>query len=281
MTFSFDDLEASNYGGQPVLLYEFLRSSGGTNYYWRYCSANVDFEYLGNTFVATAISDAGITQSGEAVATVFTVTMPITESFPQMFRTAGSVPSDQVWLTVFRAHFGNPDDGRVVWKGTVASMSQVDNIKVQLSCNVLTASFKRPGLRLAWSRTCPHVLYDSQCQKNREDLRISAVVSAIDGIDVQAAEFASQPDGWWSGGFIEWAVSDSGFIERRWIKNHVGDVIALSGSTFGMAVGDTINVFAGCDHLLTTCSVKHNNLTHNGGFSNMPGKSPFSGDPVF
>ena len=62
----------------------------------------------------------------------------------------------------------------------------------------------------------------------------------------------------------------------RWITAHVGDTLTLSYPFKGMAPGETVSVFPGCDGLESTCRNKFNNVLNFSGFTRLPSKNPFS-----
>lgn len=171
-------------------------------------------------------------------------------------------------------------DARVEWVGTVSGITQPDEIQVKVTCATLAASFRRSGLRLAWTRGCPHALYDSECRADPNAFKTVATVESITGDRIISADFAVLGDDYFNGGYVEWVLA-SGAIERRFIKFNVGNDIVILGTTIGLSVSDTVTAFAGCQHTRTDCNDKFNNMSNYGGFAHTPGKSPFSGDPVF
>jgi len=404
---TFDTIEVSNYLGTPILLYDFLRTSGGTDYHWRYCSSDKDVLYNSVVYKATAISDDGVKQDTEATNSELKITMPITDDFPQMFRGRGSTPSDSVLVTLRRLHVGtdpstapgvalwatgtnvstsdgsvvalgpgasmapgdsidspsaeftlafqtdqnvvltqhgtsgdtvlwatatdgsgadtfimqtdgnlvlyasgtpvwstatngNTDaslvlqndgnlvvysassesDARVFWVGNVIGLSQQDEVKAEITCSMLLASFKRGGLRLSYTRGCPHALYDSQCKMNPLDFQVSDLLVSFTGNSLTMTDLSAYPNGHFNGGYLEWTMS-SGLVERRGIRTHADNVLTISGSTIGMEAGMTIYMYPGCRRTRAVCNDKFSNILNYGGFADMPGKSPFSGDPVF
>lgn len=286
----FTNSELSGYAGRPLQLYEFLRTSGGINYYWRYNTSDRDMTYGVNLFRAVPISDSGMNFNTEAAATDIEVKMPISEDFCDMFRLSGTTPSDTVWLTIYRVHAddisdieGSPviGDLRMIWKGTVNGISQVDDIIAQVNCSMLAASFRRGGLRYGYQRSCPHVLYAPlTCKVDREVFRLDGTITAINGNSLESAGFASENDGWWNGGFIEYELP-SGMIERRMVLTHTGDTIVIMGFPAGLSIGSSYSIFPGCDRTIDTCVNKFNNLANYGGFPHTPGRNPFDGMPVF
>jgi uncharacterized phage protein (TIGR02218 family) len=292
---AFDELETSPYSGRPIQLYEFLRNSGGTDFFWRYNSSDRDLAYLtydpASLFKAVPIKDDGIRLNTEAAASELRVTMPIASEFCENFRLSGTVPSDTVYLRIYRAHadditgIDSPTatvtEGRMVWMGTVFGMSQINDIEARITCAMIPASFRRGGLRYGYQRTCPHVLYAPlTCKVDIEDYRCPSTIQSITGSTIQAAEFASFSNGWFDGGFLEYALP-SGIIERRLILTHFGDAITVMGFPAGLAVGVVASAFPGCDRTINTCITKFNNLPNNGSFPHQPGRNPFDGMPVF
>lgn len=285
--------EIHPFSGRPFQLYEFLRTSNGVDYYWRYNSSDRDVWYNSQKWKAIPIIDNGIRLSGEAQSTDLEVTVPINEEFTEQFRLSGSVPSDTVWLRIRRCHVGDIDfttdptqptiipDALVIWIGTVNGINQTGELEAKVRCSMLSASLRRGGLRYGYQKNCPHVLYaPNTCKANKEDFRTTGEVMAIDGNKITVDEFGDQDEGWFDGGWVEYTLA-SGMVERRMILTSTGSDIFIMGLPAGMAVGDTISAFAGCDRTVTECVEKFDNLANMGGFPHSPGRNPFDGQPVF
>jgi uncharacterized phage protein (TIGR02218 family) len=268
-----DERELSDSDGAPILLYQFWRGSLG----WRYCTADRDITYGGAVYAAVAISDRGVELSGDTASSSYEVTLPATCDVALLYRT--TPPSDRVWLRVRRLHYGEAE-APVVWVGSIAQASQQDDAAVVLTLQSVMAQFGANGVRLGWTRTCPHVLYDTQCKADKALYARTLSVVGLSGIAVQVASDGGLPDGWFSGGYLEWTVG-SGTFERRMISAHSGNVLLLLGTTDGMTLGQEITAYPGCDRLLGTCDAKFDNLLNYGGYPQMPGKSPFDGTGVF
>jgi Phage conserved hypothetical protein BR0599 len=285
-------LEKSTWEGRPFQLYEFLRTSGGNDYYWRFNSTEQNLVYFGDMFYAVPITDNGAKFSGEASSTELEVTLPVRSNFCDQYRLGGTVPSDTVWLRIRRAHVeqietleGQPptitSDAMLTWIGTVNGITQTDDLSATVTCAMLPASFKRGGLRYGYQHTCPHILYMANtCKANPGDFQVTGAVTEVAGLTVKANEWATKPDGWFNGGFILYTLP-SGMIERRMILNHHGMSLDIHGIPAGMAVGDLVIAYAGCDRTIATCQDKFNNLDNNGSFPHSPGRNPFDGKPLF
>lgn len=291
--------EESTFSGQPFHLYEFLRTTGGSNFYWRYTTTDCDILYGGDLYHAVPISDSGIKLNTESTSTDLDVTLPVATDFIRKYRYLGTVPSDTVWLRVRRAHLGDvvldapsaihslTTIALVVWVGTVNGVTQTDDLTAKVNCSMLAASFKRGGLRYGYQRNCPHILYNMKtCKADRENFRVSAPISDLaiasnnTGWRLTAIAFAYKVDGWFAGGFVEY-VTTIGMVERKMIISHTGADIIIHGFPAGLRIGRYVNAFAGCDRTVNTCVDKFDNLANYGGFPHTPGRNPFDGLPVF
>lgn len=282
---AFVDREVSTQDGKAIALYTFRWDKT----FWRYTSADRDIERMevvpgmGNdpiavTYTAIAIQDDGMVQGGSSVND-FTVTAQSDIPLTTLFRS--TPPAETIWLTVRRMHQGEVD-APIYWIGWITNLKRPpDDASVQIACRPITASFKRIGLRLGWSRTCPHILYDQNCKVNKDDFLTVATVSAKTGVSIEVNNDGGKPDGYFAGGFISWEANADGTIERRTIEAHTGNVLSIFGTTDRLDVGTEINMYPGCDLTAETCELKFDNLDNGGMHEYMPGKSPFQGSQVF
>jgi uncharacterized phage protein (TIGR02218 family) len=288
---STQQLESSGFSGQPIQLYSFSRVRGDDTTYWLYNTSDTDLKFFDKVYEAVAISDEGVSLTGEAASAELKLHLPATAQFCDDFRAAGAPPSDTIFLHVFRCHVSNitgmEDDipivseGLLSWVGTVDGLTQTNDVDVQVTCSMFAASFKRGGLRYTWMKNCPHVLYmPLTCKVDPMLFRIDAVAETAHGNLVNAPEFASKPDGWLDGGYIEYSLP-SGFIERRMVTRHIGAGVRLLGPAFGIVPGDAIAAYAGCARTVAACTDKFNNFPNYGGFPHLPGRNPYDGPPVF
>lgn len=280
---AFDDFETSNASGRPVALYEFQYG----NSYWRYCTADED-QIVGldenddpATWTAQAISDEGVTQGGSDQNDLQIL---VQSNHPVALLFRNNQPSGKVWLRVRRWHIGDPDDETpLIWSGTVVNAVLVDKATVQMSCRSLGGSYDRQGLRLAWGRMCPHVLYGIGCNNNgsndKADHAYAHEVATLDGSSFTVVTFAEPTEGSFTAGFMEWTRAD-GSLDRRGIENQNGNNFLVLGSTDGLEVGTAITLYPGCPRNTTGCLL-FDNLANYGGIPHLPGKSPFDGSPVF
>jgi uncharacterized phage protein (TIGR02218 family) len=277
------DKEISTQDGRPVALY--LIEWGPTR--WRYTSTDrpvtinepVEGVMQQVTYEPRAISDNGMVQGGSS-QNDFQINAPGNLPVVDLFR--GTPPSETIWITVRRIHVGEVD-APIYWKGTLNNVKRPEPAQATLIGKPIAASLKRTGLRLCWTRECPHFLYDVDCTVDKSAFAIEAEVIALNGSMLYLVPTTYKDDGWFRGGFVEWQASFEGTLERRFIEQDVnvtetGDVtlqLTIFGIVDYLAVGDTVTLYPGCNRLPTTCNDKFNNIPNYGGFEKMPGKSPF------
>lgn len=274
---SYQNFEISNQDGRPVALYTFQYG----NSYWRYCTADEDKVVGGQTYLAKAITDEGVVQGGSDQNDL-QITMQSDLPIPLLFN--NTQPSGKVWLYIRRWHIGDPaSETPLLWSGTVMNAIKVDDAASQLSCRSLGGSYDRKGLRLAWGRQCPHVLYGIGCNNSGSNPKsahaYSRTIATVDGLRFTCTAHSEPSEGSFTGGFLEYVRAD-GSAERKGIESQTGNLFTVLGSTSGLEVGSAVTLYPGCPRNTTGCKL-FNNLPNYGGVPHLPGKSPFDGSPVF
>lgn len=275
---SFDAQEISNFDGVPIGLYEFWIEDK----FWRYTTFEHDVTAAiapagTGVYSALAISDSGVTQTGDTNNDDLTITLP--KSADVMRPWIGTPPSSETWLRIRRKD-ANDAQAVVVWIGTITNAKIVDSISAEMVGRMLTASFIRNGLRSTYQRGCRAALYDNMCKVNKSEFAVSGTIDSVGGGGIAVSEADALPDGYFSGGFIQW-TNDDGLTNRRAIEWHAGPTLALLELTDGLTTGQAVTIYPGCDRTTATCENKFNNLANYRGFPHLPGKSPYDGDPVF
>lgn len=267
--------EYSSYGGEPVILYEFRRGSLALNY----TAADQDVVVGTTTYTSTAISHAGVKQSGDAVTDALQITAPYSLDIGAWFRF--TPPSDIVYVTIRRYHFGDTE-AVVVWLGSVVSVATDEIGKVTVNCQAVSVSLKRGGLRLAWQRNCPHALYDQNCRADKTLFAQPVTISTVNAnsLSVTAFPYGGATDPYWPGGFIEWLIGPLTY-ERRMIENASPGVVVPYGNMDGYSAGLAITMYPGCLRTSLHCDSFFNNLVNFGGYEFMPQRSPYDGNPIF
>lgn len=273
---TFQTYETSTQDGEVTSLYEIVW--GGT--IWRYTSADRQITVGGVNYAPLPCSDNGMKQGGNTNEDI-EITMPSDIPLADLYQS--TPPSNTIRVTVRRRHSTDPDgQAFVYWKGYLSNVKRGEgNAAITLVCNTLLSSFTRQGLRLAWTRGCPHILYDQECRVNPADFVHATTIVALDGNSITLAGSGGRPQGWFTGGYIEWEVGGPATLDRRGIASSPSDVrLGLLGTTYRLSVGLPIRVYPGCDLTMSTCRNKFNNRANYGGCKQMSGQSPFDGSPI-
>lgn len=272
---SYDVSEVGTYTGRDVRLYRFQIGTA----IWYYNSSDRDVAWNGVTWAQIEISDDGLKQKGEAVTDDFTISIDSTSPIVQMFR--GTPPSQPIQVTLFQLQFGDTV-APIMWVGYISSVRYKDEASADIICNTQTAFLNRKGLRLSWTRACPHALYDQDCGVVKANYGEAATVTDLFGNGfgyVGTTDPNNLGAGRFQNGFIEWSP-DGNYIQRRAIQVDNQTNCIIIGLTDGMTVNMTITMFPGCARTPAACKL-FNNLPNYGGFPMMPGRSPFDGFSVF
>jgi uncharacterized phage protein (TIGR02218 family) len=272
---TFDTRETSIEGGQPGRLYEFRQGL----IVWRYTDGDRLVTYATQEFEPAAISDDGRRLTGETSADEFVITAPANLPVVELFRAAP--PSTEIEVVVRERHHGEAD-ARIYFTGSIVGVRRKDPQSAQIRCQSDLSSLDRVGLRLGYTRSCTHSLYDRGCKVSAFLYEVPGIVIAISGTTLEAGAWSVPADGYFSGGYIEWPIG-GGEFERRGIERHVAvnGRLTIVGGTSGIALGTTVKAYPGCPRTIAVCQSRFANSSNFGGFPHTPGKSPFDGDPIF
>lgn len=275
---SYESQEISSQDGAPISFYEIQWG----NTFWRYTSAGdeqtITINGTPTVFSPIAISDSGMVQGGSSNNDL-TVTAPPNIPLADLFHS--TPPSDEIKLTVRRAHQGDPV-AFIHWKGFIRNVKRNEgDASIQIIGLSILAMFESQGLRLAWTRGCPHILYDGECRVNPEDFAVETEIISMTGNSITVAGAGGNPAGWFTGGYIEWEANEDGTLDRRGIMASTTDTeFVLLGTTYRLEVGLTVRLYPGCDLTTQTCDEKFDNLPNYGGIEQMTGKNPFDGTAI-
>jgi uncharacterized phage protein (TIGR02218 family) len=114
-------------------------------------------------------------------------------------------------------------------------------------------------------RLCNHVLYDTQCRVDRSSFQFTTTIVSQSGATLVLSSAAGKPNQWATFGEVVLAATG----ERRNVLSQIGTTFTISLSFVGLVGGDTVTVFAGCNHNLFTCRDKFNNVINFGGMPHL------------
>lgn len=254
--------ETSGTAGRPVELYRFSCGSD----VWAWTSADVATDALGLTFAPAAIARGEVDTSDEDTQGSLEVTVPRTNEVAALF--VADLPPAPVMLEVYRYHRA---DAELVlfWSGEIAS-AEFAGSSALLAGIPVSRVLRRSLPSAAYQAQCNWALYSPQCGVNKASYRTTAVVTAISGFTISAAEFDIPADGYFRAGWVETATG-----EKHWVTAHAGAVLTLLTPFRSLAVGDTVYAYPGCDRTIAACKT-FSNLARHLGFPFVPTKNPFA-----
>lgn len=128
---------------------------------------------------------------------------------------------------------------------------------------------------------CRADLFDAKCKLVSADYQCTATITAVSNRKIFTVTLNTTPsgaffganDGWFQYGMLQFT---SGLNEglgteiKTW--DHTGGVLGLYLSTgYPMTIGDTLNMWPGCDKSLDACKTKFNNLLNKRSEDYLPG----------
>lgn len=287
---AFETLEASIESGKPIEFYAFSLNET----VWRYTTAEQDQTAGGVLWTSAAIARSNVKQTGESISDVQTLTVPSWIGPAQLFMT--QAPSSPILLTIWCKHDGDvPSPGQpdavVIYSGEVTNCNFPVPGQSILSVESLVSSMNREGLRLAWQRSCPYALYDPvTCKVSKAAFSTLFVVLSIDGFTLGVELVTPKDAGYFNNGFLEWSHPIRG-MEYLPIEVHTVATTLVAGEPNAFFVimnppgelfeGAAGLAYPGCSFTPTDCTEKFDNYPNYGGVPDLPGRSPFDGNPVF
>lgn len=263
--------ENSVQSGTPIELYEFVQ---GTQR-WSYISRAEELVRLGQVYTPAPIKRDRVKQSTDVFKNSMRLTFPRDNEFAVQF--LGFAPDSVTTVAILRGHANDPDQQFIIyWKGRVLSAKATES-QIEIECEPLYTSIRRPGLRAKFEYSCRHVLYRRGCFVNQEAfLHEGAVLSVSGGLNVEVAGAAALGATWFVGGMI---VAEDG-ASRFIVGQPSAGVVTMSRPMPSVVGGSTVKLYPGCDHLRGTCDTKFNNLDNFGGFPWIPSRNPFDGSSI-
>lgn len=269
---SLEQYESSVEQGRPIYLYAFALGAR----VWRYTSSASDVVTVdGFVWAACAISHDGVKQTGEAASDALSIEAPISVAPAQLY--LSHPPTSQITVRILQKDASDPEL-YAIYAGEVSQVNVPEPGRVSITCETLSVSLRREGLRFGWQRSCPYALYDPlTCKLDKAAHAVATTVATISGnaITVNSAITLAI----YGGGFLQWTHPVKG-IEYLGIESQVGSTLNIFGSTAELHTGIEVTLYRGCNRTPAVCR-SFGNYDNYGGIPNMPGKSPFDGTNPF
>jgi uncharacterized phage protein (TIGR02218 family) len=247
-----------------------------------YTNIDVTFTYAGVTYLANSILVDGLKYKAaiglEADQQQITVAARSTDTisggapFLQALRDGSFDGCEIVRYRVFFSDRlgGTAIGATMLFKGRLGNIDEIGRTSAKLTVNSDLVLLDIDMPRNMYQPTCLHTLYDSGCTLSKTSPSFSSSGA------VGAGSTAS---------IIYWSLANANFAQGTitftsgvltGVTATVGSV--ANGSSLNLinplqsvpAPGDGFTVYFGCDHTLTTCQAKFNNLVNFRGFPYVP-----------
>ena len=155
--------------------------------------------------------------------------------------------------------------------GAIGEASRTD-VAFTVEVRSLAQSFDEPRGRL-YQAACSADLGDQRCMVSltAPPLRVSAQVVFVEGASSLKVSPTGRPDGWFSGGGLYAGVRRLGTIRDHRARDGFEVISVWAPLSPTPAVGDALELVAGCDKSFETCRAKFANQINFRGFPHMPG----------
>jgi len=233
---------------------------------WRWCNSTDTVTSGGDDFEPIAAGRGNLSE-GEGPLDIY---LPITHPFPQTY--VNSAPGAHAVLTIQWVDREDIGSLRIIYKGMLKALSvSKDGERANMRLESVVASFKKESPERSFSPQCQAFLYDDDCAVNKDDFKHVANVTAVSGNTLTVNGLAAKGAGWALPGYVAY-----GTVDYRQIVSQAGDVVTLILPFTVDLLGETVTVYAGCDHAITTCEDKFSNKVNFRGCPFVPTKNIFA-----
>lgn len=274
---TYNAREISIQDGQPVELYTIVLS--GRTY--RLTSAEEDVTFDGYAYQATpGLGRGPITLKQVGKMREIEVWIGRAHEVAAVAMSNG-IPPRTATLLLKQFHRGDTE-ARQLWSGNI-DQARVDGVLLRMRVPSSADAMLNVSLPFAKvSRACQHMLYGVGCEVNRDYLTYGnhEFMSASDAVSqigttlvvsvLEDALGSARANQWAQFGEVRRVVDG----ERRSILSQTGTTLELDVPFAYVFGGDALEVYAGCDHQMTTCNSKFDNHQKFGGHPGAPDTNP-------
>lgn len=228
-----------------------------------------DVRIDGNTYRALPAARGSIGVSFVGSGEEMSLTLPVSHAFSQRWIAQISPPRN-VSVIVKQKQLTS-GESEIIWRGVLSSCRAQGHLATFKGLASSAYAMQRQLSTATVSRTCPHVLYDSNCRVSRTGSnRVVTTVASHDGRTVVVASI---------GGFAAHFAQFGELVhipsgERMSISDQVGTTVTLQMAIPELRDGDAVHVMAGCAKDITTCHTKFGNQARFGGSPRAPRENP-------
>ena len=261
---TYADTELSVDDGDIIELYKF--STNTTNYFYTSYSRSLTFG--ADLYLTTQVQRSRFENKTSENLKPVEIQISISTAFIQ--EQAFQIPDKDVLAEVYRVHTtaGTP---QLIWTGKVSTITVKGRIATVRIPSIFQTALEQPVPSVFFQAQCNHKLFDARCALAANSFRVITSPNTVSGATVTVDSTDGQPNGTFKAGEIV-RVSDG---ERRLITDQIGNVLTLNFPFKNLNVGDSVELYYGCDRADTTCRDKFSNIINFGGFNTIPSVNVF------
>lgn len=240
-------------------IYEFTR--GDAKFY--YTSSDKPVQDGETIYEAITLTRSSIDSSSDLEKNSVDITFALNSKFAQ--DCLRSALEENILVKVSKLQFGNIS---TLWQGRVTAVKP-DGVEITLKCETDYTSLGRAGARYKYQRTCCHDLYGQGCRLNKDDWGIQAMITSVDGTNVNLSGL-DVADNYYLLGMMQDA--NGVFVG---IQASSGQSVTLIRRLDSLVdqIGMIVTVYPGCMKSLTACEA-FSNTDNYLGFPYIPEDNP-------
>jgi len=183
---------------------------------------------------------------------------------------------DGAEIRIFQVDWQNPDDGKInLRRGTIGNITIADDGFVAEQRSMMQAlqhpvgSVVSPSCPYEWGRDDG---VRNRCQACTADFLVSGTVTGVTDWQVFQDTGRTEADRWFAYGLLTWQTGNNAG-KRMEVSRYLADgtFTLFQPMPKAVQVGDTYQVYAGCDKAFATCRDKFNAAHSFGGYPHLPG----------
>lgn len=219
-------------------------------------SGDVPITYNGQEYTPTAISRSGTQRNVDMGVSQITVTIDYLQE--EVVQYLGSAPADRTWLRVMKVFRDqSPIEAMVYFIGTLANTS-FQGLKGTLRANGIEFLLKMLYPKWRYGPRCNHTLYSTGCGVTKASYAVAVTVASISAnartITINE-DLSSYGEDYFNYGYVQPAAAGP-----RMITSHDSSSFTVKSIIPGLAVSDSLTIYAGCNKSPSECQTKFNNL---------------------
>lgn len=188
---------------------------------------------------------------------------------------------DYADVFIFLVNWQSPSDGILkMRRGKLGEVTSSPQGWFMVELRGMTQLLQQQIVEL-YGPTCRADLFDSRCAISSSSYMCTGhVTSVTDSMDIVIAldttpssPFYMAQDGWFQYGVLQWLTGQNagrGIDVKSWAHT-AGDLGLYLPSGYPIQVGDTFNLWPGCDKTRATCKTKFSNLVNMRAEPDLPG----------